>query len=110
MTAFIVISAVLAYLAGYFWIGWRLAKRDLPNAWRRARDRWTVGSLVQDSVREQTFCTVLFWPFVSPIRGMNARFRAVVDAGDPRERERELARREAEIARMEHELGIGQTP
>lgn len=107
MIALLVIAAVIAYLSGYFALGWHLAKRDLSNAWSRARAEWRVDSTIRESVREQTFFMVLFWPFMCPIRAARARFIAAVHAGDPRERERELARREAEIARMERELGIG---
>jgi hypothetical protein len=106
MTALVVLTAVFAYLVGYFMLGWHLARRDLPNAWGRARIEWSSDPYIKGSVQAQTICMALFWAILIPVRAMRAKLGAAVDAGDPRERERDLARREREIARLERELGI----
>lgn len=103
MTAFLI---VLASIAAYLGIGWLLAKRDMPRAWARARQYWTFDDgYARRSVVKQTAAMVTLWPVVRPARAIDR----VVDDADPKVRERELREREAEIRRMERELGIGRS-
>jgi hypothetical protein len=107
VTALWTILGIAAYLAIYHTLGWHLARRDLPNAWRRARTDWHSGEVIKESVRAQTMCMILLWPVLAPARSLWGRFAQTVDATDPRERERKLAEREKRIAQLERQLGIG---
>ena len=109
MTALIVVGIVIASLAIYLGIGWGLAKRDLANAWRRARRDWHFEGTVRDSVKTQTVAFTLLWPFVAPVRVFSTRLESVVTRGDPAELRRQLAERERYITNLERELGIGRT-
>lgn len=109
MTAVIVGGIVFASVVVYFGIGWILAKRDLLNAWERARQIWGDSSIVRDSVKEQLVFLVLFWPVLAPIRAFSSQLNDLITQGDPAELRRQLAKREQHIARLERELGIGRT-
>lgn len=92
MTGVFVLTCITAYLAGYFTVGWRLARRDLPNAWRRARREWASESSIRDSVRWQTICTTLWWPLILPTRAVRDQLDQVAAAGDPEALKQELER------------------
>lgn len=111
-----ILLIVLAILAAYVGIGWWLAKRDMPRAWVRAREQWHTERIIRESVMAQTVCVTLLWPFVIPTRGALCILRGAVDRADPKmleremkARDRELREREAKIARLERDLGIGRS-
>lgn len=109
MTALIIVGIVVASLVAYLGVGWALAKRDLVNAWARARRDWYSKNSIRASVKTQTVAFTLLWPFVAPIRAFSTRLESVVTRGDPAELRRQLADRERHIANLERELGIGRT-
>jgi hypothetical protein len=111
-----VLLIVLATLAAYVGIGWWLAKRDMHRAWERARKQWSTEQNARGSVMEQTFAMAALWWFVIPTRAATRALGGAVDRADPKMREREmkareldLREREAKIARLERELGIGRS-
>jgi hypothetical protein len=120
VTLFVILACVFGSIAAYLGIGWGWALRDMPRAWMRAREKWSE-SFAHESVRTQTLTTLFLWPFVVPGRWLIpllvGAFNRAVDRRDPRHREREIKRREQDIAgreayvaQLEKELGIGGKP
>lgn len=107
MTVLFVLVIVFGSIFGYLAVGWYLAKKDMPNAWRRARGRWTVPSLVRGSVKEQTVYMTLFWPVLGPTRLLASHLDSAISNRDPAELQRQLKERAQYIAKLERELGIG---
>lgn len=107
MTALLI---VLASIAAYLGIGWLLAKRDMPEAWLWARQRWTFDDeRARRSVMEQTIGMIALWPLLSLTRAVVRVVDDAIDQADPKAREREMKQREQELRRMERELGIGRS-
>lgn len=102
IAAIIALAAVIAYLL----TGWRLAVRDIPQAWVRARRDWLEETNQRGSVKIQTAGMFLFWPALTVARMMSDRLGRVVDAGDPKRLAAQIAERDRRIAELESELGI----
>lgn len=116
MGALTIVAIVLSSVLLYLMIGWKLAKRDLPNAWVRARKRWNE-YMARDSVKWQTAAMVMGWPILGLIRYLIKIFSEAITEYDPQEAERKAKEREREqqeaieegkatIARLERELGV----
>lgn len=95
-----IIALVIAVLVlAHFTLGFLLARAGLPTAWERARVRWGRDHYARGEVQSFFWITLLFWP-----AGLANR---AIDRTDPARLQREIANRDAEIARLERELGIG---
>lgn len=106
MTAALIGVGIVAYLAAYFYIGWRLALKDLPHLWARVRRRRYSESVIHSEVHSGTVSTVLFWPLRLPFIWA----ASVADQYDPVEIEAERNRQEARISELERELQIKRRP
>lgn len=107
----LILTGDAAYLAVYFAIGWKLAIRDIPNARHRAAaeyDRDYYADLADFSVKEQTICTVLFWPIAIPLRRFSSKLDRTIAHHDPVKLQAQISERDQRIAELERELGIGQ--
>jgi hypothetical protein len=108
VTGWIIAACVVAYLVAYFWVGWALARRDLPNAWQRARKEYAgLEYSTRSSVMEQTVAMALFWPLAIPIRRAHGFVTNAVEQGDPKVQAAKIAEQQAYIRQLERELGIG---
>lgn len=99
MTVVIIVGASVLALAAYLLIGWRVAVRDIPNAWTRARRSW-YGTTARQSVQAQTFALILFWPVLGPVRWMEH----TIDENDPKAVQERLTAQERRTAELEAEL------
>lgn len=106
MTALLIVVGVAAYLTAYFAIGWRLAQRDLPNLWARARRRWDYDKIAVGEVHSGTVLTTLFWPIRLPF----VMAATVADRFDPKVVEAKRREQEKRIAELERELEIKRRP
>jgi hypothetical protein len=104
----------LGVTAAYLITGRLIAIRMLPRAWAVARREWawTEGTLsgstaVRSSVKWITFLMIVAWPVYLTVIAVSRRLDAVVDGGDPKALAEKVARRDAQIAELERQLGIG---
>lgn len=102
----ITLIVTLASVGFYFLCGWLAAVRNLPRAWREARDFWHDSELARTSVKARTVFMLLLWVFYIPGRAVGDWFGHVVDAGDPRVVEDKVREQARHIAKLERELGI----
>lgn len=96
---------VLAALALYGWAGRRLAIKDSPPAWARARATWAASErYARSDVKAAAILMFLFWPVLWPARHLWASFD--VDRYDPVQQQRAIETQAARIRDLERELGI----
>lgn len=108
MSALIIAAIAVASIAAYLFTGYRIAIRQLPQAWAIARQVWSGdGTYTRGSVRQQTGCMIFFWPLILLGRRVRLRMDVLIDTGDPVALARKVAERDKRIAQLERELGIG---
>ncbi len=90
----------------YFLFGWLAAVRNLPRAWREARDFWHDSDMARTSVKARTVFMLLFWVFYIPGRAIGEWFGHVVDTADPRIVEDKVRKQEQRIRQLERDLGL----
>lgn len=103
---------VLAFLVSYCPIGWWLAKREVPRAWRLAwkehdSERRSWDSWRLSFVKSRLAVTFLFWPVVLPARALNGKIDNKLVETDPVEVNKKLRKQRRYIEQLERELGIG---
>ena len=105
MIAVIVFLVFVAYLA----IGLGVAKWELPLLWKHAKASNNYGELESMDVNTWVCAIVVLWPLAGPWAYFWNQGWKPIHTDDPTDRkERELAEREAHIATLERELGVGQ--
>lgn len=119
------LAIVLISISGYLLVGWRLAKWNAPREWAKqlaalkerapnlAKDPVYAEQRVGEEARLIGWLWFLLWPFMFAFRGLNRAMRPALEHGNPFEAERinreltaERDRLQAEITRMERQLGI----
>lgn len=110
MSVLEVLGIVAVAVGAYFAAGWRIAVNRLPKAWAIARREWSSEDTIRGSVKEQTVCMTLSWPIYLTWCAVSDRLGEVTEHADPVSLAAKIRERDARIAELERELGVGRKP
>lgn len=90
----------------YLVIGAGLAKWDLPAAWERARQEWSINKYQVTFVKGAMALMFFFWPVKLTMLFVNNLLHTAAVESDPWEREKALMDRERQLKMAEHDAKV----